>query len=235
MTRYSLPQFGFVASMCLTAGLLACSGGSPTAPAPGASSVATPAPAAGGGTTGGGTGRLTINLTDSPFSEAKSLLVTFSEVSVHQADPGEWKTLPFATAATSRTCDLEKLTSGATDVLGVGSLAAGHYTQIRLHVTSAEIFFDNASTSATACAPTIARPAGTSATVDIPSGEVKLNNEFTVTSAGTTILLDFDGDQSIRQTGSSNGNGSGNGRGNSGGASTPRYMMNPVIRVVSVQ
>jgi hypothetical protein len=62
--------------------------------------------------------------------------------------------------------------------------------------------------------------------VDIPSGQVILNNEFTVTSAATTMLLDLDGDQSVRQTGSANGNGNGNGN--------SKYMMSPVIRVVSV-
>lgn len=219
----------------LTALALACGGDSPTAPdvTTPASSASTSGSGSSGATGGGsaaGSGRLTINLTDSPFSEAKSLLVTFSEVSVHKADPGEWKTLPFA-SGTARTCDLKKL-NGATDVLGVGSLAAGKYTQIRLTVANAELFFDNAA-AGPACAPTVSRPAGQSASVTIPSGEVKLNNEFTVTSAGTTILLDFDGDQSVRQTGSGNGNGNGNGNG--GSASSGRYMMSPVIRVVSVQ
>lgn len=74
----------------------------------------------------------------------------------------------------------------------------------------------------------IAEPAGSKASVDIPSGEVKLNDEFTVASTGTTITLDFDGDQSVRQTGS------GNGRGSGAGGNT-KYMMSPVIRVLSVQ
>ena len=68
-----------------------------------------------------------------------------------------------------------------------------------------------------ACADTIGAPAGSSASVDVPSGLVKLNREFTVPTAGaTTILLDFDGDKSVNQT----GNG--------------RYLMAPVITVVSV-
>jgi hypothetical protein len=172
---------------------------------------------------------MSIRLTDSPFSDAKALLVTFSEVSVHTADPGDWKALPFA-SGTSRTCDLKKLQGGATDVLGTGSLAAGKYTQIRLNVASAAIYFDNASATGP-CAPTIAAPAGLSAPVDIPSGQVILNNEFTLTGAGTTITLDFDGDQSVRQTGSGNGNGNGNG----GSNGNTKYMMSPVIRIVSVQ
>jgi hypothetical protein len=54
--------------------------------------------------------------------------------------------------------------------------------------------------------------------VDVPSGVVRLNREFDLTSTtATTILLDFDGDKSVHMT----GNG--------------KYMMTPVIGVVSVQ
>lgn len=163
----------------------------------------------------GGAGTLTVMLKDSPFSDAKSLLVTFSEVSAHRAE-GEWTTLPFSGAATRRTCDLKKLTD-AQDVLGTGPLAPGHYTMLRLVVSSASLYFDNAA-SGPACAPTVAAPAGRSAAVEIPSGEVKLNREFELTSTtASTILLDFDGDRSVRET----GNG--------------RYMMSPVIGIVSVK
>ncbi len=166
------------------------------------------------------TSSLTLMLKDSPFSDAKALLVTFSEVSVH-ASGGDWVTVPFA-AGTSRTCDLKKLET-AQDVLGVGSLPAGHYTQLRLVVSSAAIYFQNASSGA-ACAPSIAAPAGTMASVDVPSGELKLNREFDLASSGgTKILLDFDGDRSVRQTGNANA------------PSGVRYMMTPVISVVSVE
>ena len=54
--------------------------------------------------------------------------------------------------------------------------------------------------------------------MDVPSDVVKLIHPFDITgSATTTILLDFDGDKSIHQT----GNGA--------------YKMQPVIKVVSVQ
>jgi hypothetical protein len=83
-------------------------------------------------------------------------------------------------------------------------------------VQNATIFFDNASTGS-ACATSITAPAGASAALEIPSGEVRLNREFDVTSSSTTtMLLDFDGDQSIRLTGSN------------------RYMMSPVITILSV-
>ncbi len=159
---------------------------------------------------------LNVRITDSPFSDADAVLVTFSEVAVHRADD-EWTTVPFAGDAMTRTCDLKKL-EGAQDVLSVGALLQGHYTQIRLVVASATLYFENASGEGPACAPMIAPPYGQSAQLEIPSGEVKLNRQFELTTDdATTMLLDFDGDRSIKQT----GNG--------------RYIMTPVIGIVSVQ
>ncbi len=175
---------------------IACGGNSATSPSTNAST-------------------LNVILKDTPFSDAKALLVTFSTVSVHVTG-GDFVTLPFSGGATSRTCDLKKLTS-AQDVLGTGTLTAGHYTQIRLVVSSATLYFDNPS-GGSACAPTMNAPAGRSAPVTIPSGEVILNREFDVSSSGaTTITLDFDGDQSVKAT--ANG----------------QYVMTPVITIVSVQ
>jgi len=161
-------------------------------------------------------GTLTLMLKDSPYGDAKSLVVTFSEVSAHLAGPADsgWTRLPFADGATSRTCDLKKLQT-AQDVLGTGPLAAGHYTMVRLTVASAALYFDNAA-AGNACAASIVAPAGRSAAVEISSGEVKLNREFDIASTATTILVDFDGDKSVHET----GNG--------------RFMMSPVISVVSV-
>ncbi len=159
---------------------------------------------------------LNVVLKDSPFTDAKALLVTFTTVSAHLTG-GDFIMLPFVSAASSRTCDLKKLQT-AQDVLGTGPLAPGHYTQIRLVVSSATLYFDNPSTGSP-CASTIAAPTGRSAAVTVPSGDLRLNREFDVTStAATTILLDFDGDQSVKQTGDNGG-----------------YVMTPVITVVSVQ
>jgi hypothetical protein len=155
-----------------------------------------------------------LRLTDSPFSDARAVLVTFSEVTAHRSD-SDWTTVPFAGGATSRTCDLKKL-ENSEDVLGTGPLPAGAYTQVRLVVQSARIYFDNPS-AGTPCASTIAAPAGMAADLRIPSGEVKLNRGFTLTAeSSTTMLVDFDGDRSIHQT----GNGT--------------YMMSPVIGIARV-
>ena len=161
-----------------------------------------------------GMGTMNLRLTDSPFSDAKAVLVTFSSVRAHRTD-SDWTTVPFAGGAGSRTCDLKKL-QGPNDVLGTGPLPAAEYEQVRLVVQSAALYFDNASSGA-ACAASIPAPSGATAALEIPSGEVKLNRGFTVKEGGTmNMLLDFDGDKSIHQT----GNG--------------RYMMSPVIAVVSV-
>jgi hypothetical protein len=160
------------------------------------------------------TGTLNVMLKDSPFSDAKAVLVTFSEVSAHKDTDADFTKLPFAGGATVRTCDLKKLQT-AQDVLGVGTLAAGHYTQVRLLVQSATLYFDKPSTG-DACG-SISVPDGASASLTIPSGEVKLNREFDVPAAGSTsMLLDFDGDRSITLTGSGS------------------YMMRPVIAIVSM-
>jgi hypothetical protein len=171
---------------------------------------------------------LTVGIKDTPFSDAKAVLVTFKEVSVHRAETG-WETVAFAGGAAERTCDLKQL-QAATDVLGVATLPAGHYTQIRLTVERAALYFENAA-AAGPCDSAIAAPDGASAVLKIPSGTVKLNREFTVAAGGaTSMLLDFDGDRSIKLTGGGNGNGNGNGGGAAAG-----YTMTPVIVVVSVE
>jgi hypothetical protein len=162
------------------------------------------------------TGTLAIAVKDSPFSDASALLITFSEVSVHSASDDSWMTLPFTGGATVRTCDLKKLTS-ATDILGTAALAAGHYTQIRLTVSKATLYFGGSSSGTCGASVTVS---GSTKNVDvnIPSGTIKLNREFDLAGgATTTILLDFDGDKSVREL----GNG--------------KYQMSPVISIVSVQ
>lgn len=164
-----------------------------------------------------GSGRLSLMIKDSPYSDAKALLVTFSEVTAHRDGEGGFSKLPFGDAtASSRTCDLKKLVDRQ-DLLGVGTLPAGHYTMVRLVVSSATLYFDNPA-EGPPCAATIPAPAGRSAAVEIPSGEVKLNRQFDVGESGaTSMLIDFDGDRSVTET----GNG--------------RFRMTPVIGIVSVQ
>jgi uncharacterized protein DUF4382 len=152
---------------------------------------------------------------DSPFRDAMALVVTFDQVSVHKSDTpdGEWIKIG---DGTERTCDLKHLES-VQDLLGAGPLGAGHYTQIRLRVTKAVVYFAEA-TGGTGC--TLTLPAATSphADVTIPSGEVKLNRPFDIQDGvTTTITIDFDGEKSVHEI------------------SSGQYTMSPVISVVSVQ
>jgi Domain of unknown function (DUF4382) len=221
-----------IATLVVATGAMACGGSdSPAGP----TQTASPNDSGGSGGSGGdgpgatpaGSGRLTVKMKDTPFSDAQAVLVTFKEVSVHRSESG-WESIDFAGGATMRTCDLKQL-QNATDVLGVATLPAGHYTQIRLTVESAALYFDNPATAGPCGdAATFPIPAGTPFALKIPSGTVKLNREFTVPDGGaTTMLLDFDGDKSIKQTGGSNGNGNGAAKGG--------YTMTPVIHVVEVQ
>jgi hypothetical protein len=164
-----------------------------------------------------GNGILNVFLTDTPFDDAKALLVTFSEVTAHRAGEGGFTRIPFGdNTSLMRTCDLKRL-QNAQDLLGVGTLAEGHYTQLRVVVAGAALYFDNPSTGSP-CSNTIPAPAGRRVVVDMPSsGEVRINQEFEVVAgANAVIVLDFDGRRSVVDM----GNG--------------RYRMTPVIGVASV-
>lgn len=163
----------------------------------------------------GPSGTLNLRMTDSPYGSAKAVLVTFSEVAVRRG--GDWVSLPLAGGST-RTCDLKKLQNSAQDLLGAGAISAGSYSAIRFTMQSARLYFDNSAVSSTPCAPSIAAPAGANFTMTMPSSQVTVDQGFEMASGATvTILVDFDGESSIRQTG------------------TQAYEMTPVIRVLSVQ
>ena len=174
-------------------------GGSPTAPSDGGSQAGSP-------------GTLNVRITDSPYSKAKAVLITFSEVSANGTK------LPFSDpSASSWTCDLKKLQNGHDDLLATARPSAKEYTEIKLVVQSAKIFMDNSAQSETPCARSIAEPAGAAFPMTVSGNEVKLNGSFGLRSdSAMTILVDFDGESSISQNGST-------------------YMMNPVVRIVSVQ
>jgi hypothetical protein len=218
-TRFTFRHLLVALPVVFVSLVVACGGGtetpkSPTAPS--AAPVTQPAPPAPAGATSNGA--LSVRITDSPFSEAKALLITFSAVTAHTTDDN-WVTLPFADGGNTRTCDLKRLEGGIEDALGTGPLAEGHYTQLRLTVSSAKIYLNDKTTDLTACAPSMTLSPGTEVgkSVDVPSGVVKLVQQFDVkASMTTTIVLDFDGDKSVLQT----GNGA--------------YKMMPVIKILRV-
>jgi len=187
----------------------------------------------GGGALGtSGTGRVSIRMTDSPYGDASAVLVEISDVSVHKSGGG-WESVPMETEGTI-TCDLKKL-EGPIDIVGDGMLDAGYYTGIRLTVVGGAIFFGEPAEGGEACAPTedVSEPDDPRGTVVVPSGVIHLNRPFTVPDGGVvTILLDFDGDASIREI---NENAACNGNKKTCDEdSVGTYRLSPVIAVVSV-
>jgi Domain of unknown function (DUF4382) len=164
----------------------------------------------------GSGGNFNLRITDSPFSSARAVLITFSDVSVQR--DGNWTKVPFPGGGSTRTCDLKKLENRTEDLLGSASLSAGTYTMVRVTVQSATIYADNPSTSPTPCAASIPAPAGGSTPATVSAREVMLNGSWDApTSATRTILIDFDGESSLRKPSSST------------------YALDPVIRIVSIQ
>jgi hypothetical protein len=146
-------------------------------------------------------GEIRIRLVDGPaVYDAVNIVVT--EVSVHSADADSasgWVVLN----NTTRTYDLLTLRNGASEILGDATLAAGHYTQIRLKLAD----------SCTIVVDGLTHP------LEVSSGAqsgLKLNHQFEI-AANTLyeLTLDFDAMHSIHVTGND------------------RYKLSPVIRVVA--
>lgn len=176
-------------------------------------------PSGSGGASSQGT--LSVRLTDLPY-DAGALHVTFDDVSAHLSGGG-WQSL--FVAGETQTCDLKLLENDAADLVGK-ALDPGRYTQLRLNVVEATLYFGG-TPGAVACADMLPDPGGFPASVVIPSGEIKLNHPFTLEPGGmTTILLDFDGDRSVTEMGKLD---------DPAHPEDGRYRMTPVIGIVSVE
>ena len=171
----------------VAAGVVACGGG-------GGSSSAT------------GDGAMRFAVTDAPACGYDHVWVTVQKVSVNQnasasdTDPG-WTDL---TLSPAQKIDLLSLTNGVLQELGTVPLAAGHYSQVRLVLTS-----DNS-----------VQPTGGAVTaLSTPSGQqsgVKLQVNADVAAGQTAdLVLDFDACKSVVKAG------------NSG-----QYILKPVITAV---
>lgn len=165
-----IPIVVFAVLSCLMFGLMGCGGGG------------------GGSSLDNGTGQLQINLVDAPLN-ADEINVTITSVQVHKSGGG-WATVKEFTEPLTLNL-LDYSSSGASYLLADSPLDAGHYTMIRLILSSAEIVIG-----------------GQSHPVDISNVTqtgVKCNGQFTVGDGQlVALMLDFNAGKSFVTTGGGN-------------------------------
>jgi hypothetical protein len=141
-------------------------------------------------------GKLAIYLTDLPVGVEK-VLVTISAISVHKTGGAA-----FTVFTGEREYDLLELQNNP-ELLFDTALEEGKYTMIRMEVTAGLI-----------------QVSGAQYPLTVPSSEVKINCNFTVSGGGTTrIILDFDAEKSLQVSGNPKNN---------------TYRLRPVILVKSI-
>jgi hypothetical protein len=190
----SFRTLSLVASLSAAGLLTACGGGGSSSPPP---------------------GTLGVSMTDAPACGYDAVNVTVRAVRVHQSgtageNEGGWVDI---TLPVPKKINLLNLTNGVLEELGQTSLAAGHYTQLRL-VLDPNNGNSNANTVILTTFPTNT----TEISLDTPSAVqsgIKLTKEFDVLSnQRVDLVLDFDACKSIV----TKGNGA--------------YALKPVISVI---
>jgi len=164
--------------------------------------------ACGGGGSGGssgGTGELSMSLTDATLYQYQAVYVTIDEIKVHRDDGGGWKTV----ASPQQTFNLLELINGVREDLGLATLDAGHYTQMRLIIGDIPDDGLNIFSQTHPFANYVILEDGMDSIYElkVPSGPqtgVKLVNGFDINTNQTTeLILDFDASKSVVKAGSS--------------------------------
>ena len=168
----------------------------------------------GGGGSAGGSGTLSLALTDAPACGFDAVNVTIQKVRVHQSssadpsDPRGWSEIVLSPALR---VNLLTLQNGVLSELGQIPLASGKYTQMRLVLADN----DNANPLANSVKPT----GGTETALTTPSGQqsgVKANINIDIApDKMADFVIDFDACKSVVTAG------------NSG-----RYLLKPVVSVI---
>lgn len=171
----------------------------------------------GGGGSSGGTGTLSVKMTDAPSCGYDHVWVTVTKVRVHKsdtasdADPG-WSEVAVTPdpGSDGRRIDLLSLQNGVLAELGQTALPEGHYTQVRLVLSGASGANQLVLTSDKSVV-----------NLDTPSAQqsgLKLKRGFDVAAGDTVdLVLDFDACKSIVKAGASN-----------------RYNLKPVVSVIPI-
>lgn len=171
----------------------------------------------GGTSPDGGVGTLSTSLTDSSTDEYQAVYVTIARVEVHHDSNGSWQTV----AEPNKTYNLLDLVNGVREDLGIASLDAGHYTQMRLIIgETAEAGGINMNSMAHPYANYIINLANEVHGLKVPSGTntgLKIVNGFDINDNQTTeLILDFDAMRSVVKSGASG-----------------KYLLKPTVKVLN--
>jgi len=147
-----------------------------------------------GGSGSAGSGTLNVGLTDAP-GDFDAVYVTIDRIAVHRADESNESNASWITVAdVNGTFDLLKLQHGTTEDLGVSTIPAAKYTQMRLYLS------DESNDSSMYPYGNFVVINGMAYELTVPSMVIKENNNFVMAGDGNmTMTIDFDANSSVHQ------------------------------------
>jgi hypothetical protein len=169
---------------------------------------------------GGGSGTLSVGLTDASTDQYQAVYVTIKAVEVHMSGDAEdgWETV----GTPNKTYDLLQLVNGVRETLGIADLKAGHYTQMRLVLGDTPDSSISILSLAHPFANYVIDLDGNAHELKVPSGMqtgIKIVHGFDINENSTTeLVLDFNASASVVIAG------------NSG-----KYLLKPTIKVLNTR
>ena len=156
-----------------------------------------------------GKGTLAVNLTDASTDQYKAIYITIDEVQVHlggdENNAANWVSLEMPQSPV--TVDLLELVNGVREDLGLVTLPAGEYTQLRMILGHTPDSYSNLLSQVHPFANYLIDQENTVRELKIPSGfntGIKIVNGFTIQAQETTeLILDFDASRSVVRAGKS--------------------------------